>query len=150
MLGAFYRFFEAAQGQNKVRIVEVPGDAVRPDSRTLMQQRGWVRKGRGYRGPYAPKGLGTWHGMIEPAGRTFRVYIYRPPQAVCWHPKFACFHDRGKGWWSINLATPPADRLIDPVIAYVERLLSEALRTHPKERAPVKAEDADNPFAEYL
>jgi hypothetical protein len=94
---------------------------------SIRQQRGWTSYANGWRGPYATR-YGTWHGQIEQAGGLLRPYILNPPTKLQRHPKWPCFHhqDRRPGWWFIHLHTQPADRSIDSVILYVERLITEA------------------------
>ena len=119
----------------KVTRIADPRGAVLRSNLTLLEQRGWRAIGGGFEGPYAPKDRGTWRGRITRRGDVFEVLIHRPPREMASHPKWACFHTADREWFRIHLHTNPVDGRVDPIIAYVERLLIEALASTPLVRA---------------
>jgi hypothetical protein len=108
--------------------VPVAAGAITPDATSVLQQRGWQRKGGSYYGPFATP-YGTWHGQLEPAGGRFRCYIKNPPMhALAGHPKRPCFSNFSGDWWSINLAVSPVDSDPAAIILHIERLITNAFR----------------------
>ncbi len=108
---------------------------VKRDTTPLVVQRGWTRRGNIWSGFYATK-FGTWQGEIERRGDIFEPRIKSPPTAMQAHPKWQCFHKRTGGWWAIHLHTNPVgadDAAVSSTIAYVERLLHEAITTARKQ-----------------
>ena len=114
------------------RHAQVTGRNVRvvgPKTTSLLEQRGWTKRGSSWRGSYVTP-VGTWSGRIEKRGDIFLPFIYKPPRAVMNHRKFICFHKRSRGWFWIHLQNQP-DYGEDPsgIILCVERILTQALKT---------------------
>lgn len=99
---------------------------VHPDTTPLLQQRGWSKRGNTWHGHYATP-YGTYPGRIEKRGHRLRPYIKNPPPQIQDHRKWACFHRERGGWWWVHLHTNPRDGDYNAVLAYIERILIEAL-----------------------
>ena len=102
-------------------------DEVPRDTTPIWVLRGWKRSDRTYTGPYATK-YGTWHGSIRATPDNMSVLIYNPPDVLCRHPAWHCFHPRSDKWWAVHLAQPPINGDVNAVILYVERLIVESYR----------------------
>ncbi len=108
-------------------------NSVKPDNRSLLSIRKWVTKRGAYVGFYKTK-HGSWFGNIRRRGDRYRVYVKNPPVDVLkGHCKWICFQPGQKGWYEINLRISPKDNgdlisEVSSIIAYVERLFSEAYR----------------------
>lgn len=128
-MGFLTKWFGAAIAPQKVRRVSLPANAIRPNDISLLQQRGWRRRGNQYTGPFATP-FGTWHGRVEAAGDILRCYIKDPPvSVVSGHHKWPCFsRDGPDGWFRIHLTVSPCDRDVSAVILYVERVMIESYR----------------------
>ena len=90
------------------------------------QEKGWIRTGTEYNGAYQTP-YGAFTGWIEHRnGNNFNFFIYDPPDAIRNHSHWACFQERGQGWFLVHMRRRPAD--ISSGILTIERLITEAFR----------------------
>jgi hypothetical protein len=108
--------------------------AARPIN-ALWERRGWQQqqtpRGLVYTGRFRAVNPRTgqpseFEGRIEAGGGNCLALVRQPPTALLSrHPKRMCFHNRGKGWYSMNWWQGTSD--VDETIGYVEKTLAEAL-----------------------
>ena len=113
--------------QVKAPITVPTSPVVARDNTSLMQRRGWKSNGgRKFTGDYATK-FGTFPGEIRNSFSEWQVFIKNPPRSlVSKHPKACCMHARDGGWYLLHLHQEPCDNDPNAIVAYVERLLTEA------------------------
>ncbi len=88
------------------------------------QERGWVQQGNEYNGNYQTP-YGAFTGWIEHRdGNHINFFIYDPPDAVRGSSHWACFQERGQGWYVVHMSRRPAD--LSSGILTIERLITEA------------------------
>lgn len=88
------------------------------------QEKGWVRNGQEYSGAYQTP-YGAFSGWIEHrGGNNINFFIYAPPDELRSSGHWACFQDRGQGWYLVHMGRRPAD--ISSGILTIERLITEA------------------------
>lgn len=113
-----------------------PASAVRIDAprRGLWDERGWVCENRPnlriYQGEFRVRRWGGWQrwsGRILAQNRgEITLYIADPPEKLRHHPKWPCFqHEEGR-WFRLHWHRRAQN--VDDAIAYMERILDEALR----------------------
>jgi hypothetical protein len=95
------------------------------DNTPIWQKRGWKKKDKTFTGYYRTKYYAA-KGEVIKKGDKFKVYIFHPPAELKKHPKWHCFHERGKNKYEINLYYQPKDGKIDSIILYVERLIYQS------------------------
>lgn len=89
------------------------------------QQQGWQQKGNQFTGSYQTP-YGAFYGeVVRRAGSFIDFFLYDPPQKLRSHSHWACFQDRGQGWYMVHMSRKPAD--VSSGILAIERLLTEAL-----------------------
>lgn len=103
--------------------------------RCLWDERGWTVRDSGRRrifeGPFHGQLRRTgarllFAGRVELGGGATAAFVHHPPrELVSEHPKAGCFSSVGSDWYRMHWYRPTAD--VDETIAYVEKLLDEAL-----------------------
>ncbi|MGA2435528.1 MAG: hypothetical protein ABSG25_09605 [Bryobacteraceae bacterium] len=102
-----------------------PSVTVRRREIPYWQQQGWTQSGNRYSGSYQTA-FGAFQGIADEHGRGFfRFYVHQPPREMERHGHWACFQNRGEGWYEVHMARMPRD--IGSGIMSIERILSEAL-----------------------
>jgi hypothetical protein len=131
--------FLKPQGENRYSRDNAYVRAIHPDvhkqlklvttgNTPLYIKRGWSKTGNEFSGYYRTR-FGAWKGLIIRRGDVFHVYIFNPPiDEIKKHSRWPCFHDKGKGKWSIHLAMNPMDGDANAIIICVENLLVESFR----------------------
>jgi hypothetical protein len=109
------------------RLVRGHGPSVTVERRVIpyWQERGWTRADNRYTGSYrTPRG--SFYGYADEAHRGyFRFYVFQPPREMEHHGHWACFQQRGDGWYEVHMARQPRD--VSSGIMSIERILHEAL-----------------------
>ena len=110
------------------RVVRGRGNAEVVERRQIpyWQERGWKRQGNEYTGVYQTP-YGAFSGWIEHrGGNNINLFIYGPPDALRSSGHWACFQDRGQGWYLVHMSRRPAD--LSSGILTIERLITEAFQ----------------------
>ena len=109
------------------RLMRGHGPSVTVERRVIpyWQERGWTRAKNRYTGSYrTPRG--SFFGYADEASRGyFRFYVFQPPREMEHHSHWACFQERGSGWYEVHMARQPGD--VGSGIMRIERILNEAL-----------------------
>ncbi len=110
------------------RVVRGRGPAERVSRRQLPYwlEQGWTREGNQYSGTYhTPHGAFT--GWIEDRGGSdIDFFMYAPPDVLQRDSHWACFQDRGEGWYLVHMGRRPQD--VSSGILAIERLITAAFR----------------------
>ncbi len=108
------------------RIVRGRGPAIPVERRQIpyWQERAWTRRGNTYNGSYQTPQGAFWGQISEHRGGHIDFMLYQPSEKIrsCHH--WACFQDRGNGWYLIHMAKQPRD--VSSGILTIERLITEA------------------------
>lgn len=92
----------------------------------FLRQRGWQKRGREYVGYYR-----TWYKTLEGKIRVRTLqcgdfFIKDPPPELKNHRHWACFGERGDGWYEVHFDDKP--KSIEEGIRCIEKLLIETFR----------------------
>lgn len=103
-----------------------PSVRVQRQPLSYSQQQGWTKNGNRYEGSYQTP-YGAFYGAIdeERSGR-IQFFLYNPSPQIQKHSHWACFQNRGDGWYLIHMAREPKD--VGSGIMTIERLIMEAYR----------------------
>lgn len=89
-------------------------------------EQGWARQGNEYTGSYRTP-YGSFTGWIQDHGDgDIDFYLHAPPEALRDHAHWACFQDRGDGWFLVHMGRKPRD--VSSGILAIERLVTAAFR----------------------
>ena len=98
---------------------------VRPQPRTLWQERGWQVRGSRIVGQYHTS-VRAFPGEVEDyQGRFPRFYIRDVPEELFNHPHAACFQPRDGDWYFVHFAPRPKDP--DSGIRKIEQIMEEVV-----------------------
>lgn len=99
---------------------------VRREFRTLLDERGWERRGGSLFGYYRTP-FGAYRGRIvlRVAGRT-SFYIFNPPQCLWQHSHASCFIHRGGDSYEVHFSRQ--GQTVDDGLIAIEKILNEAHR----------------------
>lgn len=109
------------------QLVRGHGPAIKVERRVIpyWQERGWTRDGNRYTGSYRTV-HGSFYGYADENSRGhFRFFVFQPPQQMERHSHWACFQNRGDGWYEVHMSRQPRD--VSSGIMSIERILHEAL-----------------------
>ena len=105
------------------------GPAIPVERRQLpyWQERGWRRSGNTYTGAYQTR-YGTFSGeIVEHRASDIEFYLHQPSDAIRSCSHWACFQDRGSGWYLVHMGKRPHD--VSSGIMTIERLITQAYQS---------------------
>ncbi len=108
------------------RVVRPRSAAVNVQRRQISyaEERGWIRNGNSYTGAYRTR-HGSFFGQIDQhSSNDFEFFLYQPSTEIRNCDHWACFQDRGSGWYLVHMAQRPRD--MSSGILTIERLITEA------------------------
>ena len=88
------------------------------------QERGWTRENNNYRGNYQTQRAAFVGFIAEHQGGHRDFYLYQPSPEIQRHSHWACFVDRGDGWYLVHMGRQPRD--VSSGIITIEHLISKA------------------------
>ncbi len=103
-----------------------PAEKVQRRQLAYWQEQGWARQGNEYSGSYHTP-YGAFTGWIQDRGGTdIDFFMYAPPDVLRNDSHWACFQDRGEGWYFVHMGRLPQD--VSSGILSIERLITAAFR----------------------
>jgi len=110
------------------RLVRGRAPAIRIERRQIPYwlERGWQRSGNAYDGRYQSPHVAFVGHVVEHGRNHIDFYLYAPSPEIQRHSHWACFQDRGEGWYQVHMSRRPAD--VSSGIITIERLITEAYR----------------------
>lgn len=101
---------------------------VQRSSTTYLKEQGWKLingwPDAQWVGYYRTR-FGSFKGKVESLSSPC-FYIHNPPEALRRHSHWACFSDRGSGWYRVHFRKMPKE--LDSGLMCILRMLTEALR----------------------
>lgn len=108
------------------RVVRGHAPAITVERRQLpyWQERGWTRNGNQYVGAYRTQYVSFRGHIVEHRGTDIEFFLFQPSPEIqrCGH--WACFQDRGDGWYLVHMGRRPKD--VSSGVIAIERLITEA------------------------
>jgi len=108
------------------RTVRAHGPAVQVQRRQVpyWHERGWTRNGNAYTGTYQTRYASFYGEIADHGGGDIEFFFYQPSEQIRQHSHWACFQDRGNGWYLVHMGRSPKD--VSSGILALERLITEA------------------------